>query len=582
MNSVNRIGIFIFYDKDGIVDDYVIYLLEDIKKVLSKLVIISNTELSGDEYDKLNNISDELIIRKNIGLDAAAFCEYYNNHDLHEYDEMVVFNDTFYGPFRSFELVFDDMKNKDKLDFWGLSKGYKSFNYVTQSEIPEHIQTFFAVYKNNVFTSDIFKNYWKNYNINKMNTFNDVVNNHEILFTKYLNDNGFNYDVYCNDTYYNNRINHNHYAYSSYDQIANNNGLFLKKKNMSFNIKDYNYLSDVPDLKLSLDFINKNLDYDINMIWRNALRLYPLTDLAYSCGFEKVIQDCTVDKDYSNQTTVLIIINNPKYINEAINKTLFFKNRIYVGLNNQVCEELSNLNVENVCISNDIINLINIIKNIKTDYMMIINTSINNEMDVIDYSKQMNCYDNLIQSKDYYNSVMTLFNDDFIGSIYSPEQVNYDYFYLNLFWEPKLLEECKRILVDYKPGIDYNHPPVTLSQSLICRTSIINSIDFTKMNDYSFDMFIKVLCVCIQYYGAMSGMIPQIAYCPKYIEYRTNTYKYIYKNVYRSLYENNYFPATLIESTKAINDNANTIKVGLFVRIKNRIKIIIKKIVGKK
>ena len=48
-----RICIFVFYDKDGIVDDYVRYLLSELKKVISELVILVNGNIRKEEKSKL-------------------------------------------------------------------------------------------------------------------------------------------------------------------------------------------------------------------------------------------------------------------------------------------------------------------------------------------------------------------------------------------------------------------------------------------------------------------------------------------------------------------------------------------------
>ena len=40
--SIKRCAIFLYYDKQGIVDDYVIYLLNDLNKNIDKLLIVCN------------------------------------------------------------------------------------------------------------------------------------------------------------------------------------------------------------------------------------------------------------------------------------------------------------------------------------------------------------------------------------------------------------------------------------------------------------------------------------------------------------------------------------------------------------
>ena len=40
---MKRIGVFVLYDEDGIVDDFIEYLLLKMREVLNKLVIVVNT-----------------------------------------------------------------------------------------------------------------------------------------------------------------------------------------------------------------------------------------------------------------------------------------------------------------------------------------------------------------------------------------------------------------------------------------------------------------------------------------------------------------------------------------------------------
>ena len=540
MSCSKRIGIFVFYDKDNIVDDYVIYLLKDIRQVLSKLVVISNVKLSKKEASKFNGLADEMLFRDNIGLDAGAFCEYFNNeNDIRDYDELVFFNDTFYGPFKSFKIIFSDMEKKYGIDFWGLSKAYNA------KDVIEHIQSFFYVYKKNVFNSNAFIDYWKKYDLKKMNSYDDVVCNHEQKFTKYLNDNGFNYDVYVKDTYHDEINNYNHYLWNSSDQIINNNGVFLKKKKLGYDFKKTNYLVDFPDLKKSIENIKKNTNYDVSLIWKYALRIYNLTDIAYAYGIERVVIDNKNSKDNTNDLSILIIVNYVGYLDEIINRTVYIKNRIFVSLNEEIYNYLKDKGIISILIKDDIKEIISILKNNKTKYFMIFNATINTDLDIVDYSKQVNCFDNILNSKSYLNSVLDIFNDKNIGVLYSPEAINYNNFYLNIFWEKDLLEECSKILGDYKPKIDYDHPPVSLSQNLICRSSILKYFNFDNIKDYDLNMFIKILCVCVSYFGTYDGLIPQIVYSPIGIEYRTNTYKYIYKNVCKVIYESDSYAETL-------------------------------------
>ncbi len=114
--SYNRLGIFLTYDPEGIVDDYIGYLLEDISPMFSKLIIVCNGFLLPESRKKLEKYSQNIFVRENIGFDFCAWkesmFEYFGYARVREYDELVLFNDSFFGPLHSFSQVFEDMEGR--------------------------------------------------------------------------------------------------------------------------------------------------------------------------------------------------------------------------------------------------------------------------------------------------------------------------------------------------------------------------------------------------------------------------------------------------------------------------------------
>ena len=110
-----RLGIFFFFDAQGVVDSYVETLLTDMVKNLSELVIVVNGELTAKSYAKLTAFTDNIILRENKGLDAWAYktaMESYGWDRLVEFDEVVLFNATIMGPVYPFEEMFTEMAGR--------------------------------------------------------------------------------------------------------------------------------------------------------------------------------------------------------------------------------------------------------------------------------------------------------------------------------------------------------------------------------------------------------------------------------------------------------------------------------------
>lgn len=201
--NIRRAGIFVFYDKDGIVDRYVEYLLQDLNQNLDKLVIICNGKLSVAGREKLQKLCDQLYVRENTGLDAAGFQEgllrVYGWDELEKYDEVVLANDTFYGPFQPFLGIFKEMSTRD-VDFWGMTEHLEAVapGFNMAGICPSHLQTYFIAIRSSMIKSREFHEYWEKMPI--YSDFSQVVRKHETVFTQYFRDRGFCGEAYVDLT----------------------------------------------------------------------------------------------------------------------------------------------------------------------------------------------------------------------------------------------------------------------------------------------------------------------------------------------------------------------------------------------
>ena len=96
---MKRLGIFCFYDKEGIVDTYIEYLLSELMTVLDRLIIVVNGQVNEDGKRIFAHYTNDLIIRENRGFDAGAYADVILNvlgDDIRDWDELVLCNDTFF------------------------------------------------------------------------------------------------------------------------------------------------------------------------------------------------------------------------------------------------------------------------------------------------------------------------------------------------------------------------------------------------------------------------------------------------------------------------------------------------------
>lgn len=196
---MKRAVVFAHYDKDELVDDYVIYYLKSLKETAQNIIFVSCGNLSDEEKSKLDGIVSHIIAEHHEEYDFGSYKRGFfylkENNLLENIDELVLANDSCFGPFYPFTEIFTEMEKKD-CDFWGITKNNFGYRKVPNHFFVRrpHIQSYFIVLKNNTFKSDDFTNFMKS--IKPENNKCVVVSNYEIGLSEMLVEMGFRYDVY--------------------------------------------------------------------------------------------------------------------------------------------------------------------------------------------------------------------------------------------------------------------------------------------------------------------------------------------------------------------------------------------------
>jgi len=303
LTKYKRIGIFFLYDPKGIADNSVLYFLEQVKPHFAKLIVIVNGLLNDESRKNLIKIVDDVIVRENIGFDAWAYKTAIDSlgwKKIEQYDELTLFNFTNFGPLYPFSEMFNIMDNK-KLDFWGITKhhGHSYWNV----QIEEHIQSHWISIRRNMFSSEDFKEYWKN--LPPINNYDDAVFKHEAIFTKKFERKNFKWDVYVNTDSIK--------EYSEYPLFDNPMKLIqdyrcpiIKKKCFAF---DY-VISTGENLSKAFKYIKNNLDYNTDFIWETILRLYNYADIKHNLHLNYILpSNLLLPPNIKNTNKIALIIH---------------------------------------------------------------------------------------------------------------------------------------------------------------------------------------------------------------------------------------------------------------------------------
>ncbi len=320
--STKRLGIFSFSDQQGIVDGYVLFLLENLRPFLDQLMIVFHGQYNVDEAAKFSRFSDQVLHNIPLLSNAQAYAAGLNAigfERISEFSELILFDHSIIGPVGSFKDMFAEMSAAD-IDFWGITKSLKpdvehdlSDGIQDQkdqgSDINEFIQPYFIAFKSSIAGSTAFKSYWHSIANECDDQGKTIYNTIDPLpdFTQSFAKAGFKWSVYCqtDDIKY---LNENLLLFYPVRLIR-------ERKCPVFQVKNFtqpNYLKILensageaaPEL---LRYLEKETNYNVNLIWDFLLRTVNHADLAENLKLAKIL-----DSQNSNEKLVANILQNRK------------------------------------------------------------------------------------------------------------------------------------------------------------------------------------------------------------------------------------------------------------------------------
>ncbi len=149
-----RLVVYVVYDRRGGVDQYVVHALEGLRDHAAHILVVVNGSLTTEGRRRLEPVSDEILVRENVGFDIWAHKEALDHvgSGLREFDEVVLTNDTWFGPVRPYGPVFDRMDALD-VDFWGMTDHAREEPnpFTGKGVLPYHLQSFWIAVRRRCF-----------------------------------------------------------------------------------------------------------------------------------------------------------------------------------------------------------------------------------------------------------------------------------------------------------------------------------------------------------------------------------------------------------------------------------------------
>lgn len=293
-----RIAMYVIYDKDGILDNFRKYYLKELRKEVDTIVGVVSGTLTPQSRRELEELTDDFFVRENVGLLAGSWADgiaHIGWDVLDEYDELLMLNDSFFGPFYPLSEMMNAAEESDA-DFYGSMKNFEEKSYTQIAGRPlkhGHFRgsiCYFYIIKSRLLHSHEFKKYWS-----KMPEIHEDWDTYffaEISFFDYVKDCGFKIDAYQGDNlkgYFFDNLSHNMHLLVENERIP-----FARIRSFGTDVKDQSlHVHYGKDPRQTLEYIDKNTSYDVNMIWDYLLRTKKLSDIVNQLQLEYV-----VSKDY--------------------------------------------------------------------------------------------------------------------------------------------------------------------------------------------------------------------------------------------------------------------------------------------
>lgn len=191
LSTTGRVAVFASFSADGIIHPYIVHYLRGLRQVCDKIIFCSDNYFSNDETCKISPYVDYFLCNRHGEYDFGSYKRGIQRARelgfLQNANELLLCNDSCYGPIGGFSNLFSSMNEKD-CDFWGLT---------ANTEFGYHLQSYFLLFKRTVFTSDVFENFFGS--VKAEDTVRDVVLNYEVRMTSIFASAGFRHECYIND-----------------------------------------------------------------------------------------------------------------------------------------------------------------------------------------------------------------------------------------------------------------------------------------------------------------------------------------------------------------------------------------------
>ena len=209
-----RIVLFAHFDRDGLIDDYVLHYLRGLQSISARILFMSDCDLRDGEAEKLSGLAELVFAAPHGEYDFGSWKRGFEalNYDLSGWDELIIANDSCYAPLFSLERAFDLI---GECDFWGATKEPYSrlATYIAMwraertdkkrqaccdvraEEDFDFLNSYFMVFKKPVLGDPAFTDFWRK--VERQADKERVIELYEMGLTKLLVSSGYKFACFA-------------------------------------------------------------------------------------------------------------------------------------------------------------------------------------------------------------------------------------------------------------------------------------------------------------------------------------------------------------------------------------------------
>lgn len=318
------------------------FLINELKTIATEIYIVCNGVQDGEilwEIDEDHFLKGEF--KNRIEAYRSAY-RYFEMHDM-KFDDLILCDNSFFGPFVSLLKILEVMNKKD-VDCWMISKYAKMFAR-DYKVIPAHVDSSFLYFTKKIVSKKLFIDFWS-----KNITQDEIVE--EINLNHYLDEAGVKWTTYIEYSSLDSERTINNIEWLErlpYSMLNEYESPILKKS--CFVKNDYRYTNTNEVLK-ACEYIKERTKFDENIIWDYLLENFDIADIIDMLHLNYVLSgERNLLPTYQNKKCAIIMhITYLNAIEESVNyiKNLPEEIDLYITTKGNECISRINSNIERV------------------------------------------------------------------------------------------------------------------------------------------------------------------------------------------------------------------------------------------